>query len=80
MMGGKSCLVCTIVGVLVGIGAVNWGLVAFFQTDLVARVFGDMTVAAKTAYGAIGIAGVLKLISLVTPCPCCTGKGETKKK
>ncbi len=79
MKDGKSCLVCTIVGVLVGVGALNWGLVAFFQLDLVARAFGEMTVAAKSVYGLIGIAGALKLISLVKPCPCGSGGGKSKK-
>jgi hypothetical protein len=71
-------MICTVVGILVGIGALNWGLVAFFQLDLVARAFGEMTVAAKTAYGLIGVAGAVKLISLVTPCPCGSG-GSLKK-
>lgn len=76
MTGGKGCVVCKIVGVLVGIGALNWGLVGLFQVDLVARLFGEMTGAARAVYGLIGVAGVLKLISLVKCCPC--QKCETK--
>ena len=30
----KHCVVCKIVALLAGIGAINWGLVAFFQLDL----------------------------------------------
>ena len=70
MTGGKSCGVCKLVGLLVGLGALNWGLVAFFHLNLVERLLGDMTTGAKVVYGLIGLAGVLKLISLVKCCPC----------
>ena len=80
MTGGTHCAVCKIVGALVGIGALNWGLVAFFHLDLVARVLGPMTTPAKAVYGLIGIAGLIKLISLVKSCPCCKGGAcDTKK-
>ncbi len=81
MTGGKSCCaVCKIVGLLVGIGALNWGLVGIFQVDLVERLLGLMTGPARAVYGLIGVAGLVKLISLVKPCPCCpSGTCETKK-
>ena len=81
MTSGKSCCgICKVVGALVGVGALNWGLVGLFNLDLVARVFGTMTGPAKAVYVLIGIAGVIKLISLVKCCPCCQPKScETKK-
>ena len=80
MMGGKACGVCKIVGLLVGIGALNWGLVAVFHIDLVAKLLGNMTTPARAVYALIGIAGLLKLISLVKACPCCNkGSCESKK-
>lgn len=80
MTGGSYCAVCKIVGLLVGIGALNWGLVAFFGIDVVAAVLGPMTPPAKAVYGVIGLAGLLKLISLVKACPCCkSGSCDTKK-
>ena len=80
MTGGKSCGVCKVVGLLVGIGALNWGLVGVFGVDLVARLLGDMTTPARIVYGLIGLAGALKLVSLVKCCPCCKpGTCETKK-
>ena len=79
MKGGTSCAVCKIVGLLVGLGAVNWGLVGIFQINLVERLFGDMTTPARVVYGLIGIAGLLKLISLVKCCPCQQGTCEPKK-
>ena len=72
MTSGGSCAVCKIVGLLVGLGALNWGLVAFFQFNLVTKLLGDMTGPAKALYGLIGIAGALKLISLVKCCPACS--------
>lgn len=68
--GKGCCAVCTVVGVLVGLGALNWGLVALFQVDLVAQLLGVMTGPAKVVYTLIGVAGVLKLASLVKACPC----------
>ncbi len=79
-MTGSNCAVCKIVGLLVGIGALNWGLVAFFGLDLVARALGPMTTPAKAVYGLIGLAGLLKLISLVKACPCCTKGGSCGSK
>lgn len=69
MTGGKDCGVCKIVGLLVGIGALNWGLVGLFQVDLVAKLLG-MGTAARVVYILIGVAGVLKLLSLLKACPC----------
>ncbi|MBI3996230.1 MAG: DUF378 domain-containing protein [Candidatus Omnitrophica bacterium] len=80
MSGGKSCCgICKVVGLLVGIGALNWGLVGIFQMDLVATLLGDMTMPARIVYGLIGVAGALKLISLVKCCPCNAGSCDTKK-
>ncbi len=70
MKGDKSCAVCKIVGVLVGLGALNWGLVTFFGLNIVDRLLGVATTPAKVAYGLIGVAGALKLASLVQACPC----------
>jgi uncharacterized membrane protein YuzA (DUF378 family) len=78
MTGGKCCGVCKLVGLLVGIGALNWGLVGIFQVDLVAKLLGDMTTPARVVYGLIGVAGLLKLVSLVKCCPCNKGTCETK--
>ena len=78
MSGGKCCGVCKVVGLLVGLGALNWGLAGVFGIDLVARLLGEATTPAKVVYGLIGIAGVLKLLSLVKCCPCSKGSCETK--
>lgn len=45
------------------IGAVNWGLIGFFRFDLVALLFGEMTVFSRIVYGIVGLSG-LYIISL----------------
>ena len=47
-----------IVLVLVIIGAINWGLVGFFGLDLVAFLFGSMSVWSRIIYAVIGICGL----------------------
>lgn len=47
-----------IVLVLVIIGAINWGLVVFFGLDLVAFLFGSMSVLSRIIYAVIGICGL----------------------
>ena len=47
-----------IVLVPVIIGAINWGLVGFFGLDLVAFLFGSMSVLSRIIYAVIGICGL----------------------
>ncbi|TCT14959.1 hypothetical protein EDC18_104109 [Natranaerovirga pectinivora] len=45
--------------ILVLIGAINWGLVGFFNFDLVAALFGGVNTAfSRVIYAIIGIAGL----------------------
>lgn len=43
---------------LIIIGAINWGLIAVFNFNLVAAIFGDMTVLARIIYGLVGLSGL----------------------
>jgi len=47
--------------ILVVIGAVNWGLIGFFNFDLVRAIFGDMTLISRIIYAIVGIAGLYAL-------------------
>ena len=67
----KKCVVCKIAAILAGIGALNWGLVALFDLNLVSRILGDMTAAAKIVYTLVGISGIMVLISAFVHCPKC---------
>ncbi|WP_258728064.1 DUF378 domain-containing protein [Bacillus atrophaeus] len=54
--------------VLTIIGAINWGLIGFFQFDLVAAIFGGQSSAlSRTIYGLVGIAGLINLGLLFKP-------------
>ena len=47
---------------LVIIGALNWGLVGFFQFDLIAAIFGGVsTWISRVLYALVGIAGLYSL-------------------
>lgn len=48
----------TIALILVIVGAVNWGLIGFFQFDLVAALFGTMTGFSRIVYALVGICGL----------------------
>lgn len=40
------------------IGAINWGLIGFFDFDLVSTIFGQMTMLTRIIYGLVGIGGL----------------------
>ena len=44
--------------VLVIIGGVNWGLVGFFNFDLVATIFGNESMLSRIIYDLVGISAV----------------------
>ena len=48
--------------VLVVIGALNWGLVGFFDYDLVKAIFGDMSTVSRIVYSLVGVAGLGMII------------------
>lgn len=49
------------------IGAVNWGLIGFFDFNLVATVFGSMSWLSRIIYALVGISG-LYLITFYLYC------------
>ncbi len=46
---------------IVVIGAVNWGLVGFFNLNLVSLLFGSMSWISRVIYGLVGICGLYLL-------------------
>ncbi len=44
--------------VLIIIGAINWGLIGLFKFDLVATLFGNMSVLSRIVYTLVGISGL----------------------
>ncbi len=47
------------------IGALNWGLIALFDFDLVATLFGVKSLVTLIVYGLVGIAGLVNIGLLV---------------
>lgn len=54
----KTALIFTLVG------ALNWGLIGLFSFDLVAFLFGDMTLMSRIIYTIVGICGIINLVLL----------------
>lgn len=52
--------------VLSAIGAINWGLIGLFGFDLVAVIFGEMSVVSRIVYVIVGVAGVYLLARAAT--------------
>lgn len=48
--------------ILVIIGALNWGLVGAFGLDLVALIFGDMTILSRIVYILVGLSAIIYFI------------------
>jgi len=50
--------------VLIVIGGIVWGLVGFFDYNLVDKIFGVGSVAARTIYAIVGIAALWAIASI----------------
>ena len=42
-------------------GAINWGLIGFFNLNLVALLFGSMSLLSRIIYGLVGLCGLYLL-------------------
>lgn len=51
----KCALVLTI------IGAINWGLIGLFEFDLVAYLFGEMSMISRAVYILVALAGIINI-------------------
>ncbi len=54
----------TLALVLVIVGGLNWGLVGFFNFDLVAYIFGEMTTISRVVYSLVGLSAVMTIIKI----------------
>ena len=54
-----------IVIILVVIGGLNWGLIGFFKYDLVAKIFGDMSMTSRIIYDIVGLAALYQIIRVL---------------
>ena len=49
---------------LVLVGALNWGLVGLFGYDLVASIFGDMSLMSRIIYSLVGISAIITAFTM----------------
>jgi uncharacterized membrane protein YuzA (DUF378 family) len=59
--GGATSTIAAIALVVLAIGGLNWALVGLFEFDLVAALFGDMTLISRVVYVLVGLAAVYAL-------------------
>lgn len=67
----QSCLVCKVVGAVAIIGALNWGAISILNVNFVEQIFGAGTTITRVIYGAVGVSGLLLLLSYFVICPAC---------
>jgi uncharacterized membrane protein YuzA (DUF378 family) len=53
-----------IVLILVIIGGINWGLIGFFNYNLVDAVFGAMSAASRVIYAIVGLAALYTIYTV----------------
>lgn len=47
-----------VAAILLVVGGLNWGLVGALRFDLVATIFGDMTILSRIVYILVGVAAI----------------------
>ena len=53
-----------IAAILLVVGGLNWGLVGFFNFDLVATLFGAGSIFARIVYVLVGLAAVYQIVTI----------------
>lgn len=48
--------------ILAIVGGLNWGLIGILKFDLVAALFGDMSIVSRVVYSLVGLAAIYLLI------------------
>jgi uncharacterized membrane protein YuzA (DUF378 family) len=64
-MSNKLNIIDWVAIILVVIGAINWGLIGFFQFDLVAAIFGDMSILSRVVYSLVGVSGLFMISTVM---------------
>ncbi len=67
--------------ILVIVGALNWGMVGFFQVDVVSAIFGGSAAPlARIIFGIVGLAGLWSISFFKHMCcKCCYPKDKNGK-
>lgn len=62
--------------ILLVVGGLNWLLVGLFETDLVATIFGEMSVISKIVYVLVGLSAIVELFTHKKDCKKCESKAS----
>jgi len=62
MKGMKT--VDVVVWTLLAIGGLNWGLVGFFNFNLVAAIFGEMSILSRIVYALVGLSAIYDIVAI----------------
>ena len=60
--GEEMRTVDVVAAILLVVGGLNWGLVGLINLDLVARIFGDMSVLSRIVYILVGVAALYQAV------------------
>ncbi|MBR6730687.1 MAG: DUF378 domain-containing protein [Alphaproteobacteria bacterium] len=55
-------IVIKILAIICLIGALNWGLIGIFGFDLVAAIFGPMSLLSRLVYSLVGLSAILLVV------------------
>ena len=55
----------TVTLLLLIIGGLNWGLVGLFGFDLVATIFGEMSMLSRIVYVLVGLSALYQIVPLI---------------
>ena len=55
----------TVTRVLLIVGGLNWGLVGLLGFDLVAAIFGQMSVLSRAVYTLVGLSALWQIVPLI---------------
>lgn len=64
----RSCLLCKVVGAIAIIGALNWGILALTEVNVLQEIFGGAT---RWVYVLVGLSGIALVVSYFYVCPAC---------
>ena len=78
-MAKKMHPLCWIGFILLIVGGLNWGLVGLFKFDLVAAIFGELSVLARIIYTLVGLSAIGVLIEILGCCPLCKEQTTCEK-
>ena len=57
-------ILTTVTLVLLIVGGLNWGLIGLFGFDLVAAIFGEMSLLSRVVYSLVGVSAIWQLVPL----------------